>query len=274
MSRCRPATICVGHPLRSLVRGWRWQLAILGVWPMFCAVLGGSRFFAHNGTMVWVLCLAGWYTGMGVAGLGKWPNRVLTPGSGWLCGASDSRRWRSWCETALTRNRRPSMQTRRTPSPVPTCRAPSDMTSRETPKRCGIIEPMDDHPEIWQPLTGMPDAAAGWGNPRKGMWKIAPNNPRRSGRRRLPAALQRRTRSGRPRRLATVRSAGRAGYATGRDRRRDPWPDQACPDEIADHVRPAPIEASSHRRLGKPSFGLGFRYRHLGDWPAGPSPWE
>lgn len=24
---------------------------------------------------------------------------------------------------------------------------------------------MDDHPEIWQPLTGMPYAAAGWGNP-------------------------------------------------------------------------------------------------------------
>ena len=24
---------------------------------------------------------------------------------------------------------------------------------------------MDDHPETWRPLTGMPDAAAGWGNP-------------------------------------------------------------------------------------------------------------
>lgn len=80
MSRCRPATICVGHTLRSLARGWWLQLAMLGVLPMSLAVLGGSRFFAHNGTMVWVLCLAGWYTGMGVAGLGKWPNRVLTPG--------------------------------------------------------------------------------------------------------------------------------------------------------------------------------------------------
>ena len=80
MSRCRPATICVGHTLRSLARGWWLQLAMLGVLPMSFAVLGGSRFFAHNGTMVWVLCLAGWFTGMGVAGLGKWPNRVLTPG--------------------------------------------------------------------------------------------------------------------------------------------------------------------------------------------------
>ena len=45
-----------------------------------CGALGGSPFFAHNGTLVWVLCLAGWFTGMGVAGLGAWPNRVLTPG--------------------------------------------------------------------------------------------------------------------------------------------------------------------------------------------------
>lgn len=80
MSRYWPATMGVGRTLRSLTRGWWLQLAICGILPLLFGALAGSPFFANNGTMVWVLCLAGWFTGMGVAGLGNWPNRVLTPG--------------------------------------------------------------------------------------------------------------------------------------------------------------------------------------------------